>query len=1118
MQTVSLELTEVISTWLKDPTQLNCRISTKSVIQVIRFQKNLTFELPSASSTDQVHILIQEDNIVLGSLTVTLEWMFGSDLLKVLDDWISIEVPIESIMLITKKQPNEIPSKSLKLRLTGKVIRNAVLVVKASESKAKSPARSPRGFEIKIEEPEEDKKQPVFHRKLPSEADSLEKEPQNPPKKDKKKISKSRSPQPQSPKKSPIQSPREFRKSSKSPSSGKESNTKNLVQPNSVLKSPSPSFLSFPENENLFQGPQVLEIPDDSLQVKSPQSLTPKDKSPKSLTPREKSPKSLTPREKLSSKPLTPREKSPQSLAPKVKSPVRPITPREFSSESMIIREASPPKALTPTNKSPSKSPKGLNQIKKNQAPLKSPIEVSQKVGETHTKIQPTQKSPVQKSSKFAFPDEQVKKYEEVVSELPKQEKKALEKLSDNENVSLNSSVLSSDDEKPEIQEEPIRRRPEKMHLTAASIFSPCNYYTNIAKSEWHLTTIMSILAKLKEDMGNSFLKLIEESTRRDSRSPTRSPSRKITNSGLRTPLVSQRSLNASVISAFRVEEENIIEVQGNVDVFLDRLSIKNVEILAICICGLLSKNTSALSQLGEIEPTKFAINGQDKAKNMITDSIKATQSEFDQEKENYEILIKRVKDEITMINQNIEATRKKTQLTSHDKQNYEKKLKKLQNEKKDIMKKFNASVNLDEIKQMKKAIEQLDKGRVEFEEKLSSLSNQYKNVFDSAANIQNKYIEEKAGMLGDLKALNSTLENIERENHKVKSEMQGHTGFIYVDDELHRMLLSYQSNSRSHFSNLDSMRTQLTFLRSQKEDLATDALALQQKIEAETKRVRNSQASWNREIEANAEVISRLREEFKKIRGEVAHIEEAYNKKVNVESTFETIHGKTKHNQDTKDQLMSEISYFSDFVFSISQTFLQQKRIFDKVKIIVEEKEMEVEAMRTAVFDLKSSNPVYFPVSDDPIDQAVADYFNSRDEVLLVPFLRESFGVYIYGSKKIMVSIERGKLIVKVGGGFLPIEVFLENYTDTELEKFDKKELDASPKMKKFMAKWVGGLNPVADSPQKIKERLIKAMEGHKFTQAYAVRETKPQPVIKKHEDFLTPPRAETPIIEEDI
>lgn len=40
---------------------------------------------------------------------------------------------------------------------------------------------------------------------------------------------------------------------------------------------------------------------------------------------------------------------------------------------------------------------------------------------------------------------------------------------------------------------------------------------------------------------------------------------------------------------------------------------------------------------------------------------------------------------------------------------------------------------------------------------------------------------------------------------------------------------------------------------------------------------------------------------------------------------------------------------------------------------------------------------------------------------------MRESEGVYEFGSKRVMVKEEKGKIRVRVGGGFLSIDEFLD-------------------------------------------------------------------------------------------
>ena len=65
--------------------------------------------------------------------------------------------------------------------------------------------------------------------------------------------------------------------------------------------------------------------------------------------------------------------------------------------------------------------------------------------------------------------------------------------------------------------------------------------------------------------------------------------------------------------------------------------------------------------------------------------------------------------------------------------------------------------------------------------------------------------------------------------------------------------------------------------------------------------------------------------------------------------------------------------------------------------------------------------------------------------------FMRESEGVYEFGSRRILVKVERDKIQIKVGGGYLGIDEFLDQYTPAELEKLERKD-----PLKKFSEKIV--------------------------------------------------------------
>ena len=54
---------------------------------------------------------------------------------------------------------------------------------------------------------------------------------------------------------------------------------------------------------------------------------------------------------------------------------------------------------------------------------------------------------------------------------------------------------------------------------------------------------------------------------------------------------------------------------------------------------------------------------------------------------------------------------------------------------------------------------------------------------------------------------------------------------------------------------------------------------------------------------------------------------------------------------------------------------------------------------------------------------------------------MREGQGVYQFGNKKIAVKMEKDCIKIRVGGGFLSIDEFLDQYTPNEIEKLERKD-----------------------------------------------------------------------------
>ena len=89
----------------------------------------------------------------------------------------------------------------------------------------------------------------------------------------------------------------------------------------------------------------------------------------------------------------------------------------------------------------------------------------------------------------------------------------------------------------------------------------------------------------------------------------------------------------------------------------------------------------------------------------------------------------------------------------------------------------------------------------------------------------------------------------------------------------------------------------------------------------------------------------------------------------------------------------------------------------------------LEIETLKQYIIDMKSRIAVYIPVRSDPIDMKLAEYINNYPDrkKLKIMFMRETEGVYEFGSRKVHVKVAANKIMIKVGGGFLSIDEFLD-------------------------------------------------------------------------------------------
>ena len=158
------------------------------------------------------------------------------------------------------------------------------------------------------------------------------------------------------------------------------------------------------------------------------------------------------------------------------------------------------------------------------------------------------------------------------------------------------------------------------------------------------------------------------------------------------------------------------------------------------------------------------------------------------------------------------------------------------------------------------------------------------------------------------------------------------------------------------------------------------------------------------------------------------------------------------------KQRLQSELENASAYIIELENKFYKSQQtsleLLKQLKMVEFENEEllhEIETLKQYIIDLKSRIAVYIPVKNDQIDKRLAEYINNYPDrqKLKIMFMRESEGVYQFGTKRVAVRVDKDKINIRVGGGYLSIDEFLDQYTPPELER-----LERNNPMKKFTEK----------------------------------------------------------------
>lgn len=226
---------------------------------------------------------------------------------------------------------------------------------------------------------------------------------------------------------------------------------------------------------------------------------------------------------------------------------------------------------------------------------------------------------------------------------------------------------------------------------------------------------------------------------------------------------------------------------------------------------------------------------------------------------------------------------------------------------------------------------------------------------------------------------------------------------------------------------------------------------------------------------------INELRQRILVLEAQVLELNGRLEVLIDIKSQFDIQIRANRECQQQRDELRHELESAEEMIQELEAKFVASRQ--EALAILKELRNREalcsdyleqITNLQNYIIDLKSRIAVYIPVKNDKIDKKIAEYINNYPErqKLKIMFMRESEGVYQFGSKRVMVKIDNDKINIRVGGGFLSIDEFLDQYTPEELQKLERRDPMTKFNQKTMVSKSLQGHMVRDNSPSSPNKR----------------------------------------------
>ena len=148
-------------------------------------------------------------------------------------------------------------------------------------------------------------------------------------------------------------------------------------------------------------------------------------------------------------------------------------------------------------------------------------------------------------------------------------------------------------------------------------------------------------------------------------------------------------------------------------------------------------------------------------------------------------------------------------------------------------------------------------------------------------------------------------------------------------------------------------------------------------------------------------------------LKSTVIELREIITIKSDVEQQMAESKEEAQRHEDARDKLQKELETASDYILALEEKVYKANKTSLELLKQLKDAEIEIETLKNYIIELKQRIAVYIPVKDDAIDRKLAEFINNYPDrnKLKIMFMRESEGVYQFGSKRVAVRVDKDKI-----------------------------------------------------------------------------------------------------------